>query len=156
MRRGVTVIELMVVVAIIAIMGLLMAPALGEWLDNYRIRQGTRDIVSALQQARMRAISTRLEYRVVFDLNNETYRIERGNQPSGSSVWTQEGDTFSAPKGVNIVNTDFPNHTIRFNPNGTSSSSSSSDSIYTNNSKGKQYRIRVAPSGGISMSEGWS
>ena len=58
--RGVTLIELAVVMAIIAIMAVFMAPAIGEWLDNYRIRQAAREISSDFQFSKMKAISSNL------------------------------------------------------------------------------------------------
>jgi len=66
---GVTLIELAVVMAIVGIMALFIAPAIGEWLDNYRIRQAARDVSSDLQFAKMKAIGSGVRYTVVF---NET------------------------------------------------------------------------------------
>jgi prepilin-type N-terminal cleavage/methylation domain-containing protein len=59
-KRGVTLIELAVVMAIVAVMALFLAPAIGEWSDNFRIRQTAREIVSNLQFAKIRAISSSL------------------------------------------------------------------------------------------------
>jgi len=44
-RKGVTLIELIVVMVIIAIGAVLLAPNIGAWLPNYRLRSATRDIV---------------------------------------------------------------------------------------------------------------
>jgi Tfp pilus assembly protein FimT len=55
--------------AIVAIMGLFMAPAIGEWVDNFRIRQAARGMSSDLQFAKMKAISTGVRYTVVFNQN---------------------------------------------------------------------------------------
>ena len=151
MKNGITVIELMVVLAIIALMGILMAPAIGEWMDNYRIKQATRDVVSTLQLARMRAISARLEYRVVFNVANERYQLERGDLPSASTTWTLEGDVKSCPRSVDIDNTNFTSDIVEFNPDG----SSSNGSIFIDNAKGKQYRIRVTRLGRPAIQEGW-
>lgn len=144
-QAGVTLIELAVVMAIVGIMALFMAPAIGEWLDNYRIRQTARDIASTLQLAKMQAISTQTQRSVTFDTINNTYQIQGGNQ-------------IKTPKRVFIPNTDFDatGDAVRFNTNGTSSSTSSTAGIYINNLKGKQYRVIIGPSGHISMQEGWT
>src|SRR4030067_2348604 len=92
---GVTLIELVVVMAIIAVIGLCMAPAIGEWLDNFRIRQAAREIVSNLQYAKMKAISSRVEHRICFDLPHKTYHLEKND-----GAWTQEGSKFHVPRGV--------------------------------------------------------
>lgn len=56
-NQGVTLIELVVVMAIIGIMALFMTPGLGEWVQNYRIKQAARDMASDFQFAKMKAIS---------------------------------------------------------------------------------------------------
>ena len=66
-QKGVTLIELAVVLAIVAIMGLFMAPAIGEWVNNFRIRQAAREVSSDLQFAKMKAISTGVRWSVVFN-----------------------------------------------------------------------------------------
>jgi len=58
--RGVTLIEVAVVMAIVGIMALFMAPAIGEWIDNFRIRQAAREMSSDLQFAKMKAISSKI------------------------------------------------------------------------------------------------
>jgi prepilin-type N-terminal cleavage/methylation domain-containing protein len=145
---GVTLIELVVVMAIIAIMGAFMAPAIGEWVDNYRIRQTARDIVSTLQLAKIRAISTHVDYRVVFTVANENYRLERNDPSTG---WSLEGSDLNAARGVDIDNTNFTSDIVRFNPSGTSSSGS----IFIDNVKGKQYQVVVSPTGRIRIQESW-
>ena len=64
---GVTLIELAVVMALVGIMALFVAPAIGEWLDNFRIRQAGREMSSDLQFAKMKAISTGSNCSVVFN-----------------------------------------------------------------------------------------
>jgi len=145
--NGVTLIELAVVMAIVAIMGLYLSPAIGEWLDNYRIRQATRDIVSHLQFAKIRAISSRLEYRVRFDLINDEYLLERND-----GVWQQEGGVFRVPRGVDITSATGSLGSppkVKFNPNGTCSSGH----IKIDNEKGKQYKVVVHFTGRIRIEE---
>jgi prepilin-type N-terminal cleavage/methylation domain-containing protein len=68
-KGGVTLIELAVVMAIVAIMALFLAPAIGEWIGNFRIRQAGREMASDLQFAKMKAIGMGRNCAVVF---NET------------------------------------------------------------------------------------
>ena len=156
-ERGITLIEVAVVMAIVAIMGLFLAPAIGEWLDNYRIRQGARDITSTLQEAKMKAISNRLQYRLVFNVADETYQLWRNDPTSG---WVTEGNANKAPRGVDIDNTEFTDDTVQFYPNGTPKDKDTGDptsgNIYINNAEGKQYRVNVSAAGSIGMREGWS
>jgi type II secretory pathway pseudopilin PulG len=66
---GFTLIELAVIMAIIAIMALFVAPAVGEWFDNFRIRQAGREMSSDLQFAKMKAISMGRYCTIVFNEN---------------------------------------------------------------------------------------
>ena len=130
--RGVTLIELAVVMAIIAIMGLFLAPAIGEWVDNYRIRQSARDISSTLQLARMQTISTRTTHTVTFNPGNDTYLLSPG------------GSDMRVARGVDIVSAN----PISFNPDGTASSTGT---ITIKNTQGKQYQIVVIATGRIQI-----
>lgn len=74
-ERGVTLIEIAVVLAIVGIMALFMAPAIGEWIDSYRIRQAGRQMSADLQFAKMKAIGMGRSCAVVFNQNGFAYVI---------------------------------------------------------------------------------
>jgi prepilin-type N-terminal cleavage/methylation domain-containing protein len=149
-KGGVTLIELAVVMAIVAIMGLFLAPAIGEWLDNFRIRQAARDISSTLQVAKIKAISRRLEYRVVFNLGDEdTYHMEWKN--AGSWDTDSEETAKTVPKSVDIdsASFNFGSNKAYFKPDGTSSNGT----ITIDNEQGKQYKVVVYYTGRIRIEE---
>jgi len=77
-EKGVTIIELAVVVAIIGIMALFMTPGLGEWLQNYRIKQAARDMAADFQFAKMKAVNlSGLRYcAVTFDITVNGVRYD--------------------------------------------------------------------------------
>jgi general secretion pathway protein H len=145
-ERGVTLIELVVVMSIIAIMGVCLAPAIGEWLENFRIRQAARDIAANLQFAKMKAISSRMEHRICFDLANETYQLEKND-----GGWTQQGSVFQIPKDVDIDSAAGLGNPprIEFNPDGTCSSGH----VTIDNDKGKKFDIVVHYTGRIKIKE---
>ncbi len=137
-KNGVTLIELVVVIAIIAFLGVLMAPAIGEWMDNFRIRQAARDIASTLQLAKMQTISTRSAHSVNLTLADGTYQISP-LPPGGSASQVPKGITIMAGSATSIT----------FNPDGTSTNST----VMLNNAKGQQYQVSVSPSGRIQIQE---
>jgi prepilin-type N-terminal cleavage/methylation domain-containing protein len=149
-KKGVTLIELVVVFVIIAIGAVLLAPNIGAWLPNYRLRSATRDIISNLRTANVKSVSTNLEYRVYFNAGPPgRYWIERGNQSSNSTNWVgttdpgnaaREGAINDLPTGVTISFAGF----IEFNPD----SSCNSATIALTNSKGKQSRITLVTNTG--------
>jgi Tfp pilus assembly protein FimT len=120
-RRGVTLIELIVITVIIAIGAVLIAPNIGAWLPGYRLRSATRDIVSTMRMAQLRAISTNFQYQVSFNPGAGTYILEFRNT---AGAWVSEGATQVLPAAVQINSITFPDNKAVFNPNSTSSTGS--------------------------------
>ena len=64
-RRGITLMELIIVMAIIALGAVLMVPNIAGWIPNYRLRSATRDVVSTLRVAQMKAVARNMDHRVI-------------------------------------------------------------------------------------------
>ena len=89
-NSGFTLAELMIAIAIVAILASLAIPNIIAWLPNYRLQSGAEEIQSALQLARASAIKENATATVAFDTANETYRafvgtrtVRRGQMPAG-------------------------------------------------------------------------
>jgi len=121
-RKGVTLIELIVVMVIIAIGAVLLAPNIGAWLPNYRLRSATRDIVSTMRTAQMKAVSNNLRYQVSFTAgtgDSGSYILQRD-----SGGFVDDGPRQTLPKGITMSNITFSGNNAVFNPNSTSSAGS--------------------------------
>ena len=140
-RRGVTLIELVVVMAIIAIAAAFVAPNIGAWIPNYRLRGATRDVVSNLRLAQMKAISANREYQVSFNPGAGTYILQYRH--TDGITWVDEGATQTLPSGILITNI-FPGNKAQFNPNSTSSTGS----MTLTNTKGSTKTITLTTSTG--------
>jgi prepilin-type N-terminal cleavage/methylation domain-containing protein len=143
-KKGVTLIELVIVFAIIAIAAVLLAPNIGAWLPNYRLRSTTRDIVSTMRVAQMKAVSNNFQYRVNLnpgDVGANSYKLEYYN--TGGN-WLPDGAIQALPSGIIISDNTLPNDRAEFNPNSTSSSGS----VTLQNSKGSQKRITLTAATG--------
>jgi Tfp pilus assembly protein FimT len=142
-EKGITLIELIIVFVIIAIGAVLMAPNIGAWLPHYRLKSGTRDVVSAMRTAQMKAVSSNIPYGVAFDGNAcQIYRNSGGLQPDGGQVVLSSGVQFS--NNTFPVNPALSKPYAEFNTNSTASSGR----ITLQNSKGFQKTITVVPSTG--------
>ncbi len=143
-KKGVTLIELVVVFVIIAIGAVLLAPNIGAWLPNYRLRSATRDIASAMRTAQMKAVSTNFQYRVNLnagEIGMNGYIVQYFNT---GGVWVNEGIAQRLPDGVIISGNNLPGQHAEFNPNSTSSSGT----VTLQNTKGSQKTITLTSSTG--------
>ncbi len=137
-KRGVTLVELVVVFVIIAFGATLMVPSIGAWLSSYRLRSATRDVVSTLRTAQMRAVSTNTTYGVGFGVNS--CRLYRS---SGGLI--VEGTPINLPNGVQFISNNFPvdgalgQPFAQFNPDSTSSGGN----VTLQNTKGATRRITL-------------
>ena len=133
--KGVTLIELVVVFVIIAIGAVLLIPNIGTWLPNYRLRSATRDIVSTMRTAQMRAVSNNAPYRVNFDAADplvgaaNSYVLQRD---TGGGAFVNDGTVQTLPTGITISVNLLPANRAVFNADSTSSGGS----ITLQNTKG--------------------
>jgi prepilin-type N-terminal cleavage/methylation domain-containing protein len=137
-QKGVTLIELIIVFVIIAIGAVLTVPSINAWVPNYRLKSATRDIVSALRTAQMKAVANNLTYRVSFTQPNSF--VIQYQTTSGS--WVDDCETQTLPSGIQF-NTTFGN-TINFLPNSTSTGGN----IILTNPKGSTKTIQILGSTG--------
>jgi type IV fimbrial biogenesis protein FimT len=145
-NEGVTLVELAVVFVIIVILALLMAPNMGAWLPNYRLRSAARDIVSTMRTAQMRAVSSNIEYRVTFNAADvgaaNGYVLQRWD--SGGGVFVNDGAVQTLPAGITIITNLFPAGRAVFNTNSTSSAGS----VTLQNTKGATRSITLTSATG--------
>ena len=164
-RRGITLMELIIVMAIIALGAVLMVPNIAGWIPHYRLRSATRDVVSALRVAQMKAVARNIDHRVTFDpadpcweqgVAGPCYFIMR-RTTAGVDDWARitvsdevvAADSDDAkqflPSGVQFNGSIFSgNNFAEFNPNSTASGGN----VVLKNSRGTLKTIIVAPTTG--------
>ncbi len=141
-KNGVTLIELIIVMVIIAIGATFVVPAIGSWIPNYRLKGAARDIVSILRVAQMKAVSANMEYRVKFDQSAGSYILQYRTTAGGS--WINDGEEKKLPSGIQIVDLEPDDFEAQFNPNSTSTAGS----IILKNTKGTHRKITISSSTG--------
>lgn len=96
---GFTLIEMMIVIAIIAISASVAVPNMMLWLDNLSVKSAARDLYSAMQEARMIAVKQNASAAIVFDTTNSRYYI--CSDPGADGNWGAAGDMTGT--GDNVI-----------------------------------------------------
>jgi len=114
-ERGFTLVEMLIVVAIVAVMAAVALPNIGQYIRNYKIKGAAQEVAGELQAARSRAIMSNTNLGVSFVvLDRDTYRFVQEDIPATDT------QRFSAlrklPSGVIFVPSGFtdPGPTLRF------------------------------------------
>jgi prepilin-type N-terminal cleavage/methylation domain-containing protein len=128
-RRGFTLIELMIAIAIVGITVMIATTNLQRWVYQTNARGFQREVFSRLQEARIRASSLGGRHRVVLDLTNGTAVLQKQDPPP-ATTWKEMDirlPQVKAPIGSGIASvTPYPSGTpvtgntyaFVFNPSG--------------------------------------
>ena len=126
--RGFTVIEMVIVIAIIAIAVSVAAPNFNSFRQNTNLKEAARDISSDISLYRQRAVSENIGYRINFNASANTYTIQK--QTALASTIYNDLTTKNVGAGnANIVISGTPGFSggvtyVTFNPRGTSGAGS--------------------------------
>lgn len=143
---GFTLLELLVVLAIMALLITLVPPVLSKAVPGVRAKAAARDLADTLRDARAAAVTHGRAVDVHFDAEEAQYAV------AGSSARAlPQGLNLALPAAGNIPlsGTATPNYTLRFYPDG-----SSSGLHALLGSPGRYYRVDVGwLTGRVSLAE---
>jgi general secretion pathway protein H len=74
---GVTLIELIVVMVLMAVLAGVAIPLLGPGVSTTELKSAARKVAAGLRTARSEAVATRTDTRVLLDLEQRTFQVER-------------------------------------------------------------------------------
>ena len=153
---GFTLIELMIAIAMIAILSGIAIPSLSNLAPNYRLKAAARELYSDMQNARIEAIKTNTNAIIQFTPQPYSpagqvgsYRISIDS--NGNGIY-DAGETIqkSMPKNVSLISTTFAGNTAGFTPRGISLEVTSPNVQFRNN-QSRWYRITLSPAGALKI-----
>jgi len=77
-RSGFTIIELLMVIAIIGILAAVGVPNFLNWLPKYQLKSAARDLYSNLHLVKMSSIKSNASWAIVFNVDANTYQVCSG------------------------------------------------------------------------------
>lgn len=121
-KGGFTLVELLIVLALIGVIVAIIAPGVSSRLAHQSLIRGARDIMTELNGARIKAITTNQQQKIRFTMNAaptvDTYRIWYYNTATSSWAIDTTRAPRSIPDGVDII-TPSGDFEIIYQPNGT-------------------------------------
>ncbi len=131
-QQGFSLIELIVVLAIAALLFSLVGTSIYRSLDSVKIRQASKDLMTGLRYTRARAVASREAQFLIVDIENRRYQAA-------------DRDWQDLPEGMEVSlktaadDLDLTSGKVRFYPDG-----SSTGAIITLQVKQRQWTLRVA------------
>jgi type II secretion system protein H len=140
-RDGATLLEVILSIAIFAIVSGAAALSYSEALSGWRLDSAARQIVMDLKLARARAIARGVNHRVRFVNRSSVYHHERLGD---DSTYVTEELVTVLSSGVEVVRCSARDSAITFRPGG---HASTFGTVFLRNREGQQRRIVVSIAG---------
>jgi type IV fimbrial biogenesis protein FimT len=155
--KGFSVTELIVVIALAAILMAMSLPYYSDWRKTRYLRATASEISNFMREARSYAISKGVRHRVVFDPINKTYQLQEFN--IATSSYNAPTNVLTAPTEVTIRSsadgTSTATLSVEFNPNGTATitgpEAPMNGNVSINQGATQVYWVNVLQTGRISM-----
>ena len=143
--------EVMIVIAIIAITAGILTPSFLQWRDRSKIRGDATELRAAFESAKLRAIKHNTNVVVTFpDATSFQAFIDTNNNGARDAGEDMLFNRTLSP-GVTITNNTFAGNDMAFNPRGMANGPNSTGTITMTSPGGERYSVVVSSFGRVRM-----
>ncbi len=139
-KKGYTLIELMLAVSIVGLLGLIIVPKTVNFLPDFNLEGEARKMMAKIREAQQLSIAKRELYQLEFDSDLEQYLIRYVATPQPVIV-----ETVRLGGNIEIQSTTFSQNTVEFNFFG---APDAGGDIVLMNSKGQTMTVSITPATG--------
>ena len=161
-QAGFTMVELMIVIAVIAILTAIAVPNIISWLPNYRAKAAARDVISNFQKAKMEAVKRNRDVIIQFtpgayaasgQVGSYQIFVDDGSGGGIAGDGIQNGAErvlaqVNMPKNVSLYTTSFAGDTTGYNSRALPWKLGS---VEIRNNKSRYYRARLSVAGNVKL-----
>jgi prepilin-type N-terminal cleavage/methylation domain-containing protein len=101
-ESGFTLLETLVVIAVMAVIAAIAVPMTGNQLNYLRLSGDSRNVSNALMLTKMRAAATFTQARLYVDKGEKSFRIQTYQRNSSPKEWVTDGGTTYLSNGVHF------------------------------------------------------
>jgi prepilin-type N-terminal cleavage/methylation domain-containing protein len=150
-NKGFTILELMVVIAILGVMAGIMTPSFMAWRDRSRVKGDATELRAVFESAKLRAIKHNTNAVVTFP-DTTSYQAfvdanDNGIRDGGEDIIASRTLT----PGVTITGNTFVGQDMAFNPRGMANGPNSTGTITMTSPGGERYSVVVSSFGRVRM-----
>jgi prepilin-type N-terminal cleavage/methylation domain-containing protein len=152
-QKGFSLVELMVVVAILLLLGAVSIPTLVTTYPTYKLKKSARDVCSNMRKARSIAVKQQRDVIIRFDTSQNSYSIDDGPPIAlDAEITYGYGNASATPDGAGSLPSDgvgFTDKSVTFNSRGLSNANS--QFVYLQNTKNQTFAIGATTAGSVSL-----
>lgn len=150
-NKGFTLLELMIVIALIGILAGVMTPSFLQWRDRSKVKGDASELRSVFEYAKLRAIKHNTNVVVTFPDATSFQAFIDTNKNGAQDAGEDRLANRTLSPGVTITGNTFVGNDMAFNPRGMANGPASTGTVTMTSPGGESYSVVVSSFGRVRM-----